>query len=119
VRATPPEPAGPLSCRALDYLETWAVPGVLGKLETHAMGLDGTLLPCPALPFTCFRSWPSPRSSHSLLTVAQGKGQCHPTPTWRQEVSAAIWDSCTNTGASPSQGSSLNWTNGVEEEFLE
>jgi hypothetical protein len=47
LHATPPEPAGlpgrPLSGKALDYLKRWAVPSVLGTLETHAMGPEGAL----------------------------------------------------------------------------
>jgi hypothetical protein len=45
--ATPSGPAGLpgclLSCKALDYLETRAVPSALGPLETHAMGQEGAL----------------------------------------------------------------------------
>jgi hypothetical protein len=46
--ATPLWPAGlpgcPLSCKALDYLETMAVPSVLGPLETPAMGQEGAYI---------------------------------------------------------------------------
>jgi hypothetical protein len=47
--ATPQGPAGlpgyPLSCKALDYLETKVAPGALGPLEIHAMGKEDALWP--------------------------------------------------------------------------
>jgi hypothetical protein len=80
----------------------------------------------PRAPYGFELSCPSPASEACLhltlpvlyLLSPREQAQC-PSPTWHGKASTDIWDSCTITRASPSQGSSLNWTNGVEEEFLE
>jgi hypothetical protein len=81
LHATPSEPPGlagcPLSCKALDYLEIWAVPSALGTLETQAMGPEGTLRTGPVLPFSCFRSRPPPHSP-ILYSCCLGNGPSVP-----------------------------------------